>query len=93
MELRGLEPLTPCLQSKPEPSLSVALGRPVCRSPAAILARRGWVSPGPWRHWLPTWLPKKALSSANSFMRDRAAARSSGPDRPTRRHMPDSAPG
>jgi hypothetical protein len=27
------------------------------------LARRGWVSPGPWRHWLPTWLPKKLLAS------------------------------
>ena len=94
VELRGLEPLTPCLQSKVQPSLNVAWHRRKRRSPVVIPAGFGWVSPGAWRHWLPTWLPN-AVSSAKSCNRGRAADRFSRPDQPTQAHggqcpVPDS---
>src|ERR1022692_3981074 len=62
VELRGLEPLTPCLQSKAEASLSVSWRGSECLPPADISAECGWVSPDTWRHWLPTWLPETQLT-------------------------------
>jgi hypothetical protein len=57
VELSGLEPLTPCLQTTIEPSPELAARCLKWLLTGLTFSRRCWAPPGAWLRWLPDWLP------------------------------------
>ena len=71
VELRGLEPLTPCLQNSPDPSPDVSARVPDCRLAGQLTLQTPPDSPGHFAGWLPDLAPGRARIPSCLSSRDR----------------------
>jgi len=71
VELRGLEPLTPCLQNSPDPSPDVSARVPDCRLAGQLTLQTPPDPSGPFAGWLPNLAPGPARIPSCLSSRDR----------------------